>query len=108
MVLIIKYCVLKPEERNLNKCVILLGALTPTSDTEILSKEENNNTIERTSPIILVLVVCLSGTVLILLIIIGLCVVRGSNGYRGIAKLEAAKNVPSIGEGKILIHLQVT
>ena len=85
----------------------LLGPLIPTSDTEIVGEEENNNTNERQSPIILVLVVCLSGTVLILLIIIGLCVVRGSNGYRGIAKLEAAKSGPSIGEGKILIHSKI-
>ena len=107
MARIIKYSLLEPEDINPNKCVVLLGPLTPTSDTEIVGKEENNNTNERQSPIILVLVVCLSGTVLILLIIIGLCVVRGSNGYRGIAKLEAAKNVPSIVQGKFHIHLKV-
>ena len=42
-----------------------------------------------------------------LLVIIGLCVVRGSDGYRGIAKLEAAQNVPIIGEGNILIHFEI-
>ena len=57
--------------------------------------------------VIVLLIGCLSGTILILLIIIGVCLVRGSPGYGKTKKSKQNTNSPHNNrEGKLLSSVQ--
>ena len=76
-----------------------LGVLISNHFNRTLQSENKGDKREFAPTIIVVLIACLSGTILLLLIIIGFCLVRGSPGYVNAITSKENNNLSHTGKG---------
>ena len=92
---------------NITTLLVIVGALM--SSDRINGTLESHQKYQIAPPTVIVLLIgCLSGTILILLIIIGVCLVRGSPGYgkTKISKQNSHSPPHNNREGKLLSSVQ--
>ena len=81
---------------NITSLLVIVGALMSSDRINGTLKAHHNFQKYQLAPptVIVLLIGCLSGTILILLIIIGVCLVRGSPGYGKTKKSKQNTNSP--------------
>ena len=92
---------------NIITLLVIVGALM--SSDRINGTLESHQKYQIAPPTVIVLLIgCLSGTILILLIIIGVCLVRGSPGYGKAKKSKENTHSPHNNrEGKLLFQCNI-
>ena len=92
---------------NITTLLVIVGALM--SSDRINGTLESHQKYQIAPPTVIVLLIgCLSGTILILLIIIGVCLVRGSPGYGKAKKSKENTHSPHNNrEGKLLFQCNI-
>ena len=90
---------------NYNYWFIHIAPVRKTNPTGILEILSNDQKEQLAPTIIIVLIACLSGTILILLIIIGICLIRGPPGIGNNKSKESIIRSPDASGNYLNVYL---